>query len=355
MRIMAPMLAIETVAAGGGSICSFDGQKLTVGPESAGADPGPACYGRGGPLTLTDMNLLLGRVVAEHFPFRLDTDAVKRRMRALTREVKNDTGASRTPIELAEGFIRIANANMAAAIKRISIAKGYDAGEYVLCSYGGAGGQHACAIARQLGISRICFSPFAGVLSALGIGVADVKRIGQRSVCEVLADRISIRSTVRRELSDTGEAARASSRGSCPGESARGTLPTSGDAAGCGPLCGLEPVFQDIAAELRESLLNEGIEPEDLSDPIRTWDLCYVGQSTLITVHTGPPEETREWFETQHRQLYGYCHEGRAIEIRVVRVELVARTHMIHPGRTPGIPRWPRGYIDGLRRWSSAG
>jgi 5-oxoprolinase (ATP-hydrolysing) len=312
VRIVAPMLAIETVAAGGGSICSFDGQKLIVGPESAGADPGPACYGRGGPLTLTDMNLLLGRVVAEHFPFRLDIDVVKRRMEELADEVKSGTGASRTPIELAEGFVRIANANMAAAIKRISIAKGYDAGEYVLCSYGGAGGQHACAIARQLGISRICFSPFAGVLSALGIGVADIKRIGQRSVCEILADRVSTRSGLPREVGDTGE-------------SARGTSPTRGDATSRDSFCGLAPVFEDITDELRESLLSEGIEPEGLSDPVRTWDLCYVGQSTLITVPAGPPDETREQFEAQHRRLYGYCHEGRAIEIRVVRVELVAR------------------------------
>ncbi len=311
VRIMAPMLAIETVAAGGGSICSFDGQKLSVGPQSAGADPGPACYGRGGPLTLTDMNVLLGRVVADHFPFRLDTTVVKRRMGELARTVKKATGSSRTPVELAEGFVRIANANMAAAIKRISISKGYDASEYVLCTYGGAGGQHACAIARLLGISRICFSPFAGVLSALGIGVADIKRIGQRSVRQTLGDGLSGRSELRGGVDGVGESARAPDESGC--YSARGSL------------CGLEPVFEEITAELRDGLLSEGVGPDALADPARTWDLCYAGQSTVITVPVGQDDETRERFETQHRRLYGYCHEDRPIEIRVIRVELVAR------------------------------
>ncbi|MFQ5592134.1 MAG: hydantoinase B/oxoprolinase family protein, partial [Phycisphaerae bacterium] len=300
VRIMAPMLAIETVAAGGGSICSFDGQKLTVGPQSAGADPGPACYGGGGPLTVTDMNVLLGRVVADHFPFRLDTDCVRRRMEELAREVGSATGASLTPVDLAEGFVRIANTNMAAAVRRISIAKGYDASEYVLCTYGGAGGQHACAIARELGISKICFSPFAGVLSALGIGVAEAKRIGQRSVRRRLQDRRSNGAGDARAGGSGAEPARTSDRA----------------------LCGLEPLFESITSELRRALLDDGVALEAISDPVRTWDLCYTGQCTLISVPVGPSEETRERFEAKHRQLYGYCHDDRPIDIRVVRVEL---------------------------------
>jgi len=217
VRIMAPMLAVETVAAGGGSICAFDGQKLVVGPESAGADPGPACYGRGGPLTVTDMNVYLGRVVPEYFPFQLDRHAVERKLASLCDEVIANTNSRLEPVDLAQGFVQIANANMAAAIKRISIAKGYDAREYILTTFGGAGAQHACAIARTLGISRVLCSPFAGVLSAVGIGVADVKRIGQRSVNEPLAVE-----------------ARAA----------------------------LDPIFESITAELRNALIADGVSLE---------------------------------------------------------------------------------------------
>jgi 5-oxoprolinase (ATP-hydrolysing) len=286
VRIMAPMIAVETVAAGGGSLCAFDGQKLTVGPHSAGADPGPACYGRGGPLTITDMNLALGRIVADHFPFRLDCEIVQRRLAGLCAEINTATGSSFSPLELAEGFIKIANANMAAAIKRISVAKGYDPAHYVLTTFGGAGGQHACALARTLGITRILCSPFAGVLSALGLGVADVKRIGQRSV-HVRLDAESA------EL--------------------------------------LDPIFEAITEELGRSLIEEGIAPATIRPPLRTLDVCYVGQASLITVSAAPSDETRERFEHLHRQLYGYCHEGREIDIRVVRVELTARSERDEP------------------------
>ncbi|MFH1108057.1 MAG: hydantoinase B/oxoprolinase family protein [Planctomycetota bacterium] len=286
VRIMAPMIAVETVAAGGGSICAFDGQKLTVGPHSAGADPGPACYGRGGPLTITDMNLALGRIVADHFPFRLDREIVQRRLAGLCAEVNAATGSSLSPFELADGFIKIANANMAAAIKRISLAKGYDPAHYVLTTFGGAGAQHACALARTLGITRILCSPFAGVLSALGLGVADVKRIGQRSV-HVRLDAESTRV--------------------------------------------LEPVFQAIAEELRRSLIEEEIASAATGPAARAMDVCYVGQASLITVPAAPSDQTRERFEHLHRQLYGYCHEGRDIDIRVVRVELTARSERESP------------------------
>lgn len=281
VRIMTPMLAVETVAAGGGSICGFDGQKLTVGPESAGADPGPACYGRGGPLTVTDMNVFLGRVVPEHFPFRLDRPIVEHKLGTLCEEVSAATGSRLGPVELADGFIKIANANMTSAIKRISMAKGYDVREYVLTTFGGAGAQHACAMARMLGMSRVLCSPFAGVLSAVGIGVADIKRIGQRSVNQPL----------------DAKAATA-----------------------------LEPVFQSITDKLWDTMISEGIDPSSLSSPVCTTDMCYAGQSTLITVPVDALSQARERFEGLHRQLYGYCHEGREIEIRVVRVELTARS-----------------------------
>ncbi|RME41820.1 MAG: hydantoinase, partial [Planctomycetota bacterium] len=143
VRIMTPMLAVETVAAGGGSICRFDGQKLVVGPDSAGADPGPACYGRGGPLTVTDMNVHLGRVVADAFPFPLDRAVVERKLAELAGKIRDRTGADYSLAALAEGFLEIANADMAGAIKQVSVAKGYDVREYVLAVFGGAGGQHA--------------------------------------------------------------------------------------------------------------------------------------------------------------------------------------------------------------------
>ena len=176
VRIVAPMMAIETVAAGGGSICRFDGVKLVVGPESAAADPGPACYGRGGPLAVTDMNLYQGKILAEHFPFPLDHEVVETRLQALCREIAAATGRRYTPHELADGFLRVANANMVQAIRTISIAKGADPRQYVLVAFGGAAGQHACAVARELGIRQILCSPDAGVLSAYGIGMADVVR-----------------------------------------------------------------------------------------------------------------------------------------------------------------------------------
>lgn len=284
VRIMTPMLAVETVAAGGGSVCAFDGQKLTVGPHSAGAVPGPVCYGRGGPLTVTDMNLLLGRVAADHFPFQLDKTAVERRAAALCDEVNAATGSSLTPIGLAEGFVTIANANMAAAIRRISIARGYDAREYVLTTFGGAGGQHACAIARMLGISRVLCNPYAGVLSALGIGVAEVKRIGERSVNISLSE---------------------------------------------GAFEQLDEVFAVMAVELRRSLAADGVDSASIAEPQCSIDVCYAGQSTVLTVATGSVDEARGEFERQHRQRYGYCHEGREMEVRVARVELTARSKSV--------------------------
>lgn len=277
VRIMAPMIAVETVAAGGGSICAFDGQKLTVGPRSAGADPGPACYGCGGPLTITDMNVALGRVLPAHFPFTLDREVVDRRLRQLAGEISSATNATLTPPDLASGFVQIANANMAAAIKKISIAKGYDPADYVLTSFGGAAAQHACGVADILGIRRILCSPFAGVLSAKGISVATIQRVGQRGV------RVRWSATA-------------------------GSF--------------LVPLFDEIELELRHSLRQEGVVDASIAAPIRDLDVCYAGQSTLLTVAADPIEGLRERFEALHRQLYGYIHSTRDIEIRIARSEL---------------------------------
>ena len=293
VRIMTPMLAVETVAAGGGSLCAFDGQKLVVGPHSAGSDPGPACYGYGGPLTVTDMNVILGRVVPEFFPFRLDRKAVEKKLAELSVKVGEATGASYAPISLAEGFIKIANANMAGAIKQISVAKGYDVRDYVLTTFGGAGAQHACAIARSLGMGRVLCSPFAGVLSAVGIGIADEKLITQHSV--------SI------DLDET--------------------------AAGR-----LESILRQLEAGSRAAMKGDGVDTDRIGPPRRSIDVCYAGQSTLITVSADPMADIGDRFEAQHRRLYGYAHEGRAVEVRVARVELVARSEHVETNLTSQNP-----------------
>ena len=187
VRVVAPMMAIETVAAGGGSICRFDGVKLAVGPDSAGADPGPACYGRGGPLTVTDVNFLLGKIPPDRFPFPLDRRAAEARLAETIEAIAAAGGRRYAPLELAEGFVRVANANMAKAIRSISVAKGCDPRDYVLVPFGGAAGQHACAVAAELGIGQILHHPHAGLLERYGIGLADVERHRAAGVYEPLS------------------------------------------------------------------------------------------------------------------------------------------------------------------------
>jgi 5-oxoprolinase (ATP-hydrolysing) len=190
VSVAAPMLRIHTVAAGGGSIIAFRGGRVTVGPESAGADPGPACYRNGGPLTVTDANVLLGRIRAEHFPHAfgahacqpIDTEAVRRQFAALAAEVEDSTGVAQQAERIAEGAIRIAVERMASAIRHISIERGYDVTEFALSSFGGAGGQHACQVADALGIDTIFIHPLAGVLSAYGMGVAERRALRRRGV-----------------------------------------------------------------------------------------------------------------------------------------------------------------------------
>ena len=177
VRIVSPMMAIETVAAGGGSICGFDGVTLSVGPGSAGAHPGPACYGRGGPLTVTDVNYYCGKVSSEHFPFPLHRAPVEK----LLKEMAALAPQPMKPHELALGFLRVANQKMADAVKRISAAKGYNPRDYLLVAFGGAGPQHACSVARELGVREICVPGLAGVLSAWGIGAADVRSFREES------------------------------------------------------------------------------------------------------------------------------------------------------------------------------
>ncbi|MFJ5111674.1 hydantoinase B/oxoprolinase family protein [Streptomyces sp. NPDC088551] len=190
VRMRAPMMNIHTVAAGGGSVLHFDGQRYRVGPDSAGAVPGPACYRRGGPLTVTDAQVMLGRVQPAHFPAvfgphgdqALDVEVVRERFARRAEEVRKATGVRRTPEEVAAGYLEIAVLNMANAVKKISVQRGHDITRYALTSFGGAGGQHACAVADALGVDTVLVPPLAGVLSAYGIGLADATAMREHSV-----------------------------------------------------------------------------------------------------------------------------------------------------------------------------
>ena len=190
VRLRAPMMNIHTVAAGGGSICRFDGARFRVGPESAGANPGPASYRRGGPLTITDCNVMTGKLQPEIFPAvfgprgdqPLDAATVHEKFHALAEQVAAALGRRLDPIAIAEGFLTIAVENMANAIKQVSVARGYDVSGYTLACFGGAAGQHACLVADALGMTRIMIHPLAGVLSAYGMGLADSRSIKQATV-----------------------------------------------------------------------------------------------------------------------------------------------------------------------------
>ncbi len=310
VRIVAPMLAIETVAAGGGSICDFDGVKLVVGPQSAGADPGPACYGRGGPLTVTDLNLWLGRIVSARFPFPLDRVAVQRRITELENRLQTireksvgitgtkdviDSPLSQSPLqsvptdsrpttsadELAQGLCQIANTNMVRAIRRISVVRGYDPEDYALVCFGGAGAQHACAMAESLGMRRILIHPLASLLSAYGIGLADVRRFGERSV-------------LRRYDEVT------------PAE--------------------LELLFSELEQSARAEVVAEGVPPERMKPTIRSLDLRYVGVESVIRVTCPDDGDYAAKYAEQHHQIYGYAHADRKLEVTVARVEVVGMT-----------------------------
>ncbi|WP_238365154.1 hydantoinase B/oxoprolinase family protein [Mesobacterium pallidum] len=290
VRMRAPMMDIHTVAAGGGSICKFEDGRFQVGPESAGADPGPACYRRGGPLTVTDCNVMLGKLNPVHFPAvfgpngdqPLDVDAVRRGFAQLAAEVAEATGdAARSPEEMAEGFLRIAVDNMANAIKKISVQRGHDVTRYTLQCFGGAGGQHACLVADALGMTRVFVHPHAGVLSAYGMGLAEI-----RAMREVQHDA---------PLSDTAGA-----------EAARDAL------------------IDEAEAEVRA----QGITETQLM--IRA-HLRYDGSHQPLEVLFGPPQDMQAAFEEAHRQRFGFHSPDRAILYEMISVEAVGAT-----GERPG-------------------
>ena len=281
VRLRAPMLAIHTVAAGGGSICRYNGFRLTVGPESAGATPGPLCYGhrRASELALTDVNLALGRIVGDRFPFALHPDRVEEALERFVAELAS-RGLKRTAADVACGFFAIANANMAEALRQVSVAKGRDIRDYALIAFGAAAGQHACPIARQLGIRTLVFDRYAGVLSAYGMGLADVTWHGEE---------------------DAGR---------------RALGPHLGDE--------LEPGYEQLIARGREVLRGEGFLDREI-EVQRRIDLRYRGTDTAITLDVGRLSETqlRDLFHQAHCKLFGYARHEHAVEAVVIRVEVV--------------------------------
>jgi 5-oxoprolinase (ATP-hydrolysing) len=288
VRMRAPMMQIHTVAAGGGSILQFDGARYRVGPESAGADPGPACYRRGGPLAVTDANVMLGRVVPAFFPRvfgpggdqPLDEVVVRDKFAELSEEIRARTGDTRAPEEVAEGFRRIAIENMANAIKKISTQRGYDVTEYTLCCFGGAGGQHACDMADTLGMTRIFLHPFAGVLSAYGMGLADLRTLRERAV-----ER-------RLEAGLIGE---------------------------------LESQLEELAEEGRAEMRAQGIA-EPRMRVVRKLRLRYEGSDTALEVDFESHEAILAGFEAAHRQRYGFVMTGKAQVVEALAAEVIGET-----------------------------
>ncbi|MBL24737.1 MAG: 5-oxoprolinase [Rhodospirillaceae bacterium] len=293
VRMRAPMMQIHTVAAGGGSICHFDGGRYRVGPASAGADPGPACYRKGGPLTVTDCNLMLGKLQADFFPSvfgpeqdqPLDLAVVEQKFDDLAQAIKTETGDERAATDVAEGFLKIAVDNMANAIKKISVEKGHDVTQYTLCCFGGAGGQHACLVADALGMEKVLIHPLAGVLSAYGMGLAELRALREETV-EAGLDQ-ALMPELEARLTRLGEAA---------------------------------------AAELEaQGAAMDGVELQ------RRVYLKYEGTDTADPVLFATPADMRTEFEVAHCQRYGFAMPEKALIAETAAVEAVARSEVAAP------------------------
>ena len=323
VRMRAPMMRIHTVAAGGGSILKYAQGRYQVGPESAGADPGPACYRRGGPLAVTDANLMVGKLMPENFPRifgphgdqPLDGDAVRDGFARLASEI----GADRAPEEIADGFLHIAVQNMANAIKKISVQRGYDVTEYALNCFGGAGGQHACMVADTLGMKTVLIHPYSGVLSAYGMGLADIRATRNRAVMAPL--EAGVEATLAR----------------------------------------VESELEDEAAT---ELKGQGVSDSDITIIARA-HLRYDGTDTPIPVtvmeHAGGRNDGRMLplasmisdFEAAHRKQFGFVFENKAIVVESFEVEAVGGGADID--EPEAVVTNARPVPDGATRFYSAG
>jgi len=314
VRLRAPMMQIHTVAAGGGSILRHDGMRLRAGPASAGANPGPKSYRRGGPLTVTDANVMLGRLRPEFFPSvfgphadeTLDTDSVREAFAQLARE----TG--KPAEDVAQGFIDIAVENMAQAIKKISVARGHDVSRYTLTSFGGAGGQHACRVADALGMRSIFFHPLSGVLSAYGMGLASIRSAREQAVEQTLDEE---------NLGD------------------------------------LAPLLSDLKLATRRDLTAQQVEAENIALNV-TLHLRYAGTDTALLIPHGSLKELRAAFEAAHARRFGFVTAEKPIIIEAVSVEAVGAREKVteqKPAIKPkqqSTPRLVPLYMQG--RWIDA-
>ena len=289
VRMRAPMMHINTVAAGGGSILRFDGSRFRVGPESAGANPGPACYRRGGPLTVTDCNVMLGKIQPDYFPAifgsagneKLDGETVERKFTGLAEQVSRAQGKTVNAEDVAQGFLRIAVENMANAIKKISLQRGYDVTQYTLNCFGSAAGQHACTVADTLGMERIFLHPLAGVLSAYGMGLAEIRVLREAQMGIDFAG-----DSVEREL-----------------------------AAHSRPL----------AASARAAVQEQDVEAQNISIVTRV-HLRYKGTDTSLEIGAGSAAQMLSDFETAHRRRFGFVAPERGLVVESLSVEAIGET-----------------------------
>ena len=287
VRIRAPMMQINTVAAGGGSILSFKDGRFQVGPESAGAIPGPASYGKDGPLTVTDCNVLLGKLHPEHFPNvfgktgdkPLNVEIVRTKFIALAKEISAQTKKPEMDIIfMAEGFLKIAVENMANAIKKISIQKGYDVTNYTMNCFGGAGGQHACHVADSLGISNVLIHPYAGVLSAYGMGLAEIRSIREGHLEQNIEEIENAKTLINK-----------------------------------------------LSLKAKEDLTKQGIENSSIK-LVKLAFLHYQGSHQNLEINFDTVEKMREAFEQEHKKRFGFFVDGRTIFVEMLTVEAIGKT-----------------------------
>ncbi|MBD2625119.1 hydantoinase/oxoprolinase family protein [Trichormus variabilis] len=286
-RMRVPVLAINTIAAGGGSILFFDGSSYRVGPQSAGSNPGPACYRRGGQLTVTDANVMLGKIHPQYFPsvfgntgnLPLDQDIVKKLFIQLSQDITAVTGNNSTPEQVAAGFIAIAVENMANAIKKISLQRGYDVTEYVLCCFGGAGGQVACLIADTLGMKKIFLHPYAGVLSAYGMGLADVRAIKEAGVEQLLNQSL---------------------------------IPH------------LQQLINSLEIQARSTINSD--ETSSKEEIVKKLNLKYDGTNSTLNINFADDVALmRKEFETEHKSRYGFIQSEKTLIVESASVEVIQK------------------------------
>ncbi len=273
-HLVAPALAVESVAAGGGSICYFDGMELHVGPESAGAQPGPACYAAGGPLTLTDVNLILGWLDSSFFEIPIDKNAAEVELEKVRKKIQGRKNEKISREKLLQGFLGIACQRMAETIRRISIRKGYDAKNYALVAFGGAGGQYGCLVADELEMKTIIFPQNAGLLSALGLGNAKIERFAERQILKSLKD-------VKPKISKW---------------------------------------IHELEKQAKERLEQEGVSKNNIDIKRTIMNMRFLGQDSVLQVEYEKDKRIEEIFERKYRAIFGHWQQDRPIEIESIRV-----------------------------------